>query len=66
MKKAAVVIDKYKLKTFEDAFSRAGFKWKRHLGVTSDTLTLKVEYDDTTFDKLNKVVKATNEVAINQ
>lgn len=62
-KKAAVAIDKYKLKAFEDAFRRADFKWTRHPGVTPDTLTLKVEYDDTTFDKLNKVVSATNEVA---
>lgn len=66
MKIAAIAMDKYKLKTFEDAFSRAGFKWKRHPGITPDTLTLKVEYDDTTFDKLQKVVRATNEVAINQ
>ena len=63
MKQAAVAIDKYKLKTFEDAFKRAGFKWKRKPGVTSDTLFLMVKYDDTTFDKLNKVVRATNEVA---
>lgn len=66
MKKAAIAIDKYKLKVFEDAFKRAGFKWKRHPGVTPDTLFLKVEYDDTTFDKLHKVVRATNEVATNQ
>ena len=66
MKKAAVVIDAHKLKIFEDALERAGFKWKRHPGVTPDTLNLKVEYDDTTFDKLHKVTAAANEVAASQ
>lgn len=62
-KKAGVVIDTYKLKVFEDALKRAKFKWKRHPGITKDTLLLKVEYDRTTFDKLQKVIKAANEVA---
>lgn len=61
--KAGVVIDTYKLKTFEDALKRAKFKWKRHPGITKDTLILKVDYDATTFDKLQKVVRAANEVA---
>ena len=63
-RKAGVVIDTYKLKTFEDALTRGKFKWKRHPGITKDTLTLKVEYDDTTFDKLQKVIEAANEVAV--
>ena len=63
-KKAAIAIDRYKLKDFEEAFKRAGFTWKRKPGIIPDTLFLQVEYDDTTFDKLFKVVKATNEVAI--
>ena len=64
VKKAGVVIDTYKLKTFEDALKRAKFKWKRHPGVSKDTLMLKVEYDITTFDKLQKVVNAAHEVAV--
>lgn len=62
-RKAAVIIDAYKLKVFEDALQRAKFKWKRHPGITNFTLTLKVEYDDTTLDKLQKVVTAAEEVA---
>lgn len=61
--KAGVVIDTYKLNIFEDALRRAKFKWKRHPGITKGTLLLKVEYDATTFDKLQKVIKAANEVA---
>ena len=63
-RKASVVIDTYKLKIFEDALRRAKFKWKRHPGITKDTLTLKVEYDATAFDKLQKVIAAANEVAV--
>ena len=62
-KKAGVVIDTYKLKVFENALKRAKFHWKRKSGITKDTLVLMVEYDDSTLDKLQKVVKATNEVA---
>lgn len=61
---ACVVIDTWKLNIFEDALRRAKFKWKRHPGITKDTLTLKVEYDVTTFDKLQKVIAAANEVAV--
>ena len=63
-KKAGVAIDTHKLKVFEDALRRANFKWKRHPGITNDTLLLKVEYDASTVDKLLKVVKAANEVAV--
>ena len=63
-KQAAIFIDAYKLKIFEDALKRANFQWKRHRGSTKLSLILKVEYDDLTFDKLQKVIVAANEVAI--
>lgn len=63
MKTAAIALDKYKLKVFEDALKRAGFKWTQHQGLTPDTLILKAKYDGATFDKLQKVISAANEVA---
>ena len=63
-KRAAIVIDAYKLKVFEDALKRANFRWERCEGIIKYTTTLKVEYDDLTFDKLQKVVTAANEVAV--
>lgn len=42
MKKAAVVIDKYKLKTFVRVLSRDGFEFVKDNGLTSDTIILYV------------------------
>lgn len=56
MKTAGVVIDKWKLATFEKHLKAAGFTYVVEKGITPDTHTLKVLYNH--LDKLRPVVEA--------
>lgn len=60
MKKAAVVIDDYKLKIFKRNLKNAGFDWKE-TPFTKNVKTLTVFYDPSDFDALLKIVKESNE-----
>jgi hypothetical protein len=61
MKKAAILIDAYKLPVFEDDLTKAGFTYTVCNGVTSDTLLISVETE--TIAKLQPVVERANKRA---
>ena len=63
MKTAAVVIDRWKLAIFSKKLVGAGYKYEQFDGITSDSLTLKVEYE--VLAKLHNVVKSANEECAN-
>lgn len=44
-KKAAIVLDTWKIETFKKILKEAGYEFEEFPGVTPDTITLKVEYD---------------------
>jgi hypothetical protein len=46
MKKVAIMLDAWKLKIFKKHLDGASFSYKKHPGLTANTLTLKVETDD--------------------
>ena len=58
MKKAAVVIDRWKLPIFERHLQQKGYKWIEQEGETRDTLILKVDYD--WLSDLYPVIEAAN------
>ena len=45
MKKAAVMIDDWKLPIFKRILDDAGYKYAQLPGLTADTICLQVEYD---------------------
>lgn len=44
MKKAAVVIDSWKLEVFKEHLLKAGYSYTILPGITADTLTIQVSY----------------------
>lgn len=58
MKTAAIVIDDWKLSIFQKTLDKEGYKYSTHKGITSDTLTLKVETE--TIGKLEPIVERMN------
>lgn len=58
MKTAAVAIDAWKLPTFKKHLDAAGYSYTEHLGITDDTLLLKVEYE--WLRDLKPIVEAAN------
>ena len=56
MKTAAVVIDSWKLRIFKKHLDDAGHSYTVHPGMTSDSLILKVTFDEV--DKLKPIVEA--------
>jgi len=46
MKKAGIMLDSWKLKIFKKHLDKAGYTYKKHPGLTANTVTLKVETDD--------------------
>ena len=55
MKKAAIVIDRWKLKIFKKVLDDAGYKYTVSAGVGVNTASLFVETDD--FVKLASIIK---------
>lgn len=62
MRKAAVIIDKWKLPIFSKHLREAGFSYDTAPGVTPDTTTLTVDFESV--DKLCPVVQAAQEECI--
>ena len=60
MKKAAIVIDDWKLPIFEQHLTEASFEFKQGLGVTEDTMVLTVEFEEDRFNDLSLLVRAAN------
>ena len=58
MKKAAVIIDKWKLAIFKRHLEKAGYTYTELAGVTNDTLTLQVHYEWVV--NLKPVIEAAN------
>ncbi|MBL4755831.1 MAG: hypothetical protein JKY52_19835 [Flavobacteriales bacterium] len=58
MKKAAVVIDEWKLSIFTKILDNAGFKYEQFKGPTLDCITLKVQTE--TIAKLQPFVAKAN------
>ena len=61
--KIAIVIDDWKIIIFDRRLKKAGFIYKKHPGVTADSLMLVVITDEKT--KLAKVIKEANTEAYN-
>lgn len=62
MKKAAVVIDSWKLSIFKKHLDEGGFEYSQHPGITPETITLNVLTE--TVSRLQPFVQAaTNEAA---
>lgn len=59
MKTVGIVIDKWKLSVFEKYLDAAKFSYKRHPGLTDDTLLLKVKTEFVS--TLQPVVEAAQE-----
>ena len=57
--RAGIAIDKWKLPTFVNHLTTAGYSYTEHAGVTDDTLMLKVETND--LEALGSVVQAAND-----
>lgn len=45
MKTAAIVVDTWKLPTFREHLTKAGFTYSEHPGLTDDTTTMRVKYE---------------------
>ena len=58
MIKVGIVIDGYKLATFQAHLKAAGYTWEENNGVTKDTYTLVVQCNSAT--ELEKIVRAAN------
>lgn len=59
MKKAAVIIDVWKLAIFSNRLVEAGYSYEQMSGPTAGTYLLQVEYEG--MAKLHNVVKAAND-----
>lgn len=62
-KKAAIVLDKWKLQIFKRFLDAAGYRYTEHQGVTPETLTLRVEYQ--WVHELQPIIEAANEECAN-
>ena len=60
-KKVAIVLDSWKLPTFERILTEEGYTYTKHEGLTADTVTLKLEVESVA--KVAPVVKRMNEEA---
>lgn len=63
MKKAAVMIDKWKLPIFSRLLVASKFKYSQHPGVTEDTYLLSVEFEEAQTAKLSDLIFTANEEA---
>lgn len=63
-KNIAIAIEIWKLKIFKKHLDKAGFKFKKNPGITSDTLLLTVE--TTKVAELAEVVKSANTACARQ
>lgn len=61
MIKVAVMIDRWKLEIFKKHLDKAGFKYKKHPGLTHDTINLKVDAE--TIEELHPIILAANQEA---
>ncbi len=66
MKKAAIVMDAYKVPTFRVNLKGAGFAWTEHPGFSKNTKIFKVEFCPKDYIKLEKVIAASNSVSTNR
>lgn len=64
MKKAAVLIDSWKLPTFKKHLDAAGYTYTEGEGVTSNTLTLMVNFEWVA--ELQPIVQAANDECAKQ
>lgn len=58
MKKAGIVLDKWKLPIFKKTLDAEGYKYKQYPGPFHDSITLQVETDD--IAKLTPIVENMN------
>lgn len=61
--KVGVIIDAWKLSTFEDLFGEHKFAYEQEPGETSESLTLRVAIEESDVYKLQAVVQEANETA---
>lgn len=64
MKKAAVIIDGWKMKIFKRHLDRALCKYTEHPGIAPGTLMLRVEYE--WVSELAPIIEAANEECRNE
>ena len=57
MKKAGIVIDRYKKRTFVRALKRNNFDFEEPIGFTAGTLIIRVHYEEKRFDELQRLVR---------
>ena len=63
MKTAVVVIDSWKLPYFQRHLDEANFTYTEHAGITSGTLTLRVQYE--WVSDLSPIIEAANKECAN-
>jgi hypothetical protein len=61
--RVAIAIHDWKIVIFDRRLTKAGFTYEKHLGITSDTLSLIVVTDEV--EKLKKVILESNTEAYN-
>lgn len=61
MKTAAVCLDKWKLPIFKRHLGQAGYVYEEVVGITDDTVTLRVRYE--WLSHLTPVIQAANQEA---
>jgi len=65
-RKIAIIIDKWKLKTFENVFNETDYIFEQGPGLTDDTLHFYVEIDEHDVCKLAGIVSDANAKAEKQ
>ncbi len=61
--KVAICLDDWKWPLFKKRLKENKFKFKKKLGITSDSLTLIIDIEEKDFDKLQGVVRDMNNEA---
>ena len=61
MKTAGIVVDNYKVNTFKEQLTAAGYKFTEHSSpIGGEITTIKVEFEDIQFSELSDLIKKIN------